>query len=165
MTCASGSAILASGRFRVWSFTWHDVDWHRGQEQSLPPWIGADQARGQAREAAGKVGGDALVKVMRLALESDPIKALFGYLAEPSEARWQLAASLAGLALLNAPYVESSESLIESLVRVYRESEDPRPAVPEAPARAGDHRPGDAVVVGGRLPDPGRQHRRGEPAR
>ena len=137
------SALVASQRFTVWSFAWHDLDWQTGGKFHLGPWLDRESVRRDAQTLAGKLGEATrdthLKTVQRIAMEKGAIEVLFAYLQAPSQKRWRTSAAIIGAAMLSKPLLETSAEAIEGFAEAYRNEVNLKPIVGEL-HEGGKHR-------------------------
>ncbi len=126
-------AILRSGRFRVWSFAWQDLDvFHGGAADDVPPFVEREEVRRDAERVAAAAGGDAAVAAVRAGLGADPLTSLVAYLRDPSPKRWGAAATVAAVALLSKLGRPGDLAGVERVAESLRSSEEPGAALVDA---------------------------------
>ena len=134
------SAILASGRFCVWSVTWKDVeqfDSGRGKVMGRSVFNGLKGAKwGSVIVAVG-------AQLDRDLPAANPMRSLVGYLGRPDVADWRKLAGAAAMAWLSEPPFQDDRAADQLEQRLF--GEDKR-FVP-GPAEAHEAPPVDATVV------------------
>ena len=129
-------AVRRSGRFRVVSLSWADLDAFTGKTQDIGPWVEREAARTSIERVALSVGQEPLRDKVRALMQDDPLRALLAYLADPDPKAWAQASVLIALGVVMADRRLGSEAAVRALAERMRASDEPPRVLLEA---GGDH--------------------------